>query len=303
MISHPKPLDYLALLALSFMWGSSFLAIEKSLISFGPLAIAAGRITIAALLLNGLVLIRGLKLPTSRAVWGRLLVIAVLSSVLPFILISWGQQSITSSLAAIIVALVPLNTMLMAHLMLHDERLTPRRMAGLVAGFSGILLLFAGGAEPGESSMLGMIAVFVATMGYAFSSIKMRALSGHSPLVLSAAMMLISFAIIVPLALLIDPPNVAAASRESLLGVAYLGIFSTALGLILLVWIIFRAGAVFFSMSNFLMPLFGVTLGIAFLDEALSVEAIGAFILIMAGVALTTPRRMKVAGEGGAAEG
>lgn len=295
MISHPKPLDYLALFGLSFMWGSSFLAIEKSLISFGPLAIAAGRITIAALLLTGLVLIRGLKFPTSREVWGRLALIALLSSVLPFVLVSWGQQSITSSLAAIIVALVPLNTMLMAHLMLHDERLTPRRLAGLAAGFSGILLLFAGGAGPGVSSTLGMLAVFLATVGYAFSSIKMRGLSGHSPLVLSSAMMLISAAIVLPLAFIFDPPRIAAASLESLLGMAYLGVFSTAIGLLLLVWIIFRAGAVFFSMSNFLAPLFGVILGLTILDEALSIGAIGAFILILAGVGLTTPRRRKAA--------
>ena len=295
-IQDPKARDFAGLLTISFVWGSSFTAIATALESFGPFTIAGGRIIVAALFLSLLVVARGHRFPRDAAVWGRLMFIGVAGTALPFTLIAWGQQSIDSSMAAIIMALTPLNTLIVAHLATHDERLSRRKLVGLVIGFLGVGLLFSGGGNGGTAAAFAVGAIYVGTLSYAISGVQMRKLDHLPPVVMAAGMMICSLVISLPLAFIVEDPDLTAASPLSLAAIFYLGLFSSGLAVVLMAWVIFRVGAVFLSLSNYLVPMVGIVLGITLLDETLSLSTLFAFALIMTGVAVTArPRRRRLA--------
>lgn len=295
-IQDPKAWDFAGLLTISFVWGSSFTAIATALESFGPFTIAGGRIIVAALFLSLLVVARGHRFPREAAVWGRLMFIGVAGTALPFTLIAWGQQSIDSSMAAIIMALTPLNTLIVAHLATHDERLSRRKLVGLVIGFLGVGLLFSGGGNGGTAAAFAVGAIYVGTLSYAISGVQMRKLDHLPPVVMAAGMMICSLVVSLPLAFIVEDPDLTAASPLSLAAIFYLGLFSSGLAVVLMAWVIFRVGAVFLSLSNYLVPLVGIALGITLLDETLSLWTLFAFALIMTGVAVTArPRRRRLA--------
>lgn len=295
-IQDPKARDFAGLLAVSFVWGSSFTAIATALESFGPFTIAGGRIIVAALFLSLLVVIRGHRFPRDAAVWGQLMFIGVAGTALPFTLIAWGQQSIDSSLAAIIMALTPLNTLIVAHLATHDERLSRRKLVGLAIGFLGVGFLFSGSGNGGTAAVLAIGAVYVGTLSYAISGVQMRKLDHLPPVVMAAGMMICSLVVSLPLAFIVEDPDLTTASQLSLAAIIYLGLFSSGLAVVMMAWVVFRVGAVFLSLCNYLVPMVGIVLGITFLDESLSVSTLFAFGLIMTGLAVTTrPRRRRPA--------
>jgi drug/metabolite transporter (DMT)-like permease len=291
-IKDPKAGDYAGLLMVSFVWGSSFAAIATALQSFGPFTIAGGRITVAALFISLLALARGHTFPRDAAVWGRLMFIGLTGSALPFTLIAWAQQTVDSSLAAIVMALTPLNTLIVAHLATHDERLSRRKVVGLVIGFLGVALLVAGSGNGSTASALAIGAVYMGTLSYAISAVQMRKLDHLPPVVMAAGLMICSLVVALPLAFMVEDPDLTAASPMSLAAVFYLGLFSSGLAIVLMAWVIIRVGAVFLSLSNYLVPMVGVVLGIFLLDEVLGVSTLLAFALIMTGVTVTTrPKR------------
>ncbi len=295
-IQDPRAGDFAGLLTVSFVWGSSFAAIAAALESFGPFTIAGGRIIIAALFLSLLVVVRGHRFPRDAAVWGRLMFIGVTGTALPFTLVAWGQQSVDSSMAAIIMALTPLNTLIVAHLATHDERLSRRKLVGLVIGFLGVGLLFSGSGNGGTAAALAIAAIYVSTLSYAISGVQMRKLDHLPPVVMAAGMLICSLVVSLPLAFILEDPDLTAVSPLSLAAILYLGLFSSGLAVVLMAWIIFRVGAVFLSLSNYLVPIVGIVLGITLLDEVLSLSTLFAFALIMTGVVVTTrPRRRRPA--------
>jgi len=287
-IQDPKAGDFAGLLTVSFVWGSSFAAIATALESFGPFTIAGGRIIVAALFLSLLVVVRGHRFPREAAVWGRLMFIGVAGTALPFTLIAWGQQSIDSSLAAIIMALTPLNTLIVAHLATHDERLSRRKLVGLAIGFLGVGILVSGSGNGGTAAALAVGAIYVGTLSYAISGVQMRKLDHLPPVVVAAGMMICSLLVSLPLAFIVEDPDLRAASSWSLGAIFYLGLFSSGLAVVMMAWVVFRVGAVFLSLCNYLVPMVGIVLGITFLDESLSLATLFAFALIMTGVAVTT---------------
>ena len=290
-ISEPKARDFAALLTLSFVWGSSFFAIAKALESFGPFTIAGGRITIAAIFITVLAVAGGHRFPRQPRVWANLFFIGVTGTALPFTLIAWGQQSLDSSLAAIMMALTPINTMIVAHIATHDERFSRRKVAGIAVGFLGIALLF-GGGNGSTGSVIALGAVYFGTLFYAISAVRMRKLDELSPVVLAAGLLICSLVVSLPLAFLLEEPDIAAAQPVSMAAVLYLGFFSSGLAVLLMAWLIFRVGVVFISLNNYLSPMVGIVLGISLLDEVLGLTTLLGFVLILTGVAVTSrPKR------------
>ena len=288
-MSQPRLLDFAMLLALSLMWGSAFLFIELSLVSFEPVSLAAIRITIGAIVLWVFARLKGVHLPMSRQSWGQIAAIGFIGLVLPFILIGWAQQGIESSRAAIVMAFTPLTTLMMAHVMTKDEKLTVGKTAGLILGFSGVFLLL-GGSGSGEISAAGprQLAVLLATMGYALSSIMMRNLSHITPISLSAAIMIAASCMTIPLVLVFDDGLAGPITITSGMSALYLGIFSSALGTVVMIHLINRVGVTFMSMNNYLVPAIGVIWGAWLLGEEITTDAGGAFALILGGVALAS---------------
>ncbi|MCG6903945.1 MAG: DMT family transporter [Rhodobacter sp.] len=277
---------------LGLTWGSTFLVIELALQGIGPAWLAASRIAFASVVMLGVQAVRRVPLfqePQSRRPWGLLIVIAMLSSAVPFNLLSWGQQYVTSGFAGVSMAAVALIVLPMAHFMVPGERLTWRRSAGFLIGFIGVCVLIGGQAfdssgaafeVPGRAACLG------AAMSYAVSSVLMRRLPPVDSVNLAGVLLIIGAFAVVPAAWLAEGP-VPAISRETLFWIALLGLLPTAAANVLRVLVIRQAGPVFMSITNYIVPVFSVLMGWIILSEPLPRSLLAALVLILAGVGLS----------------
>ncbi len=277
---------------LGLVWGGVFLFIEMALEGITPFWLAAGRIGFGAALTAAVWQLRGGHLfadGASGADRVTLTVVAVLSSALPFILLSWGQQYVTSGFAGVSMASVALIVLPLAHWLVPGERITLRRAAGFAVGFAGVVILI--GAQAFESSgaaleMPGRIACIGAAACYAVSSVLMRRLPPVDPVGLSAVLLLIGAVLVIPVAWIVEGPPPLPDAR-TLTVLAFLGLVPTAAANLLRVMVVRSAGPVFMSLVNYQVPVWSVLLGAAVLGEPLPVSLILALALILAGVGLS----------------
>ncbi|MDG1462983.1 MAG: DMT family transporter [Gammaproteobacteria bacterium] len=281
---------WLVLLALTVMWGSSYLLIKIALVGFTPEQLAGARIILAALILLFAMIFSGQAFPRDLRSWGFFLAIAVIGNCLPFTLIAWGQQQVESGLAGILAAITPLCVVLIGHFVLPEGRLKLSQMAGFLVGFSGVVVLM--GPESllglgGDSSHLwSQFAVIAGAFCYALATVITAKMPANQPLVASASVMFLAGPIMMPatipaLELMPEIP------LKSILAVVTLGAIGTAITSILYFWLVARAGARFTSLLNYLVPIWAVTLGILVLGEQLRITSIIALMLIIGGVLLT----------------
>ena len=277
---------------LGLTWGGTFLVIELALEGITPFWLAAARITFGAVLTAAVWMMRGARLFEKPPQTGDLVslgIIALLSSALPFMLLSWGQQFVTSGFAGVSMASVALIVLPMAHFMVPGERMTWRRLAGFIIGFVGVLVLI--GAQAFKSSgadleLLGRLACFGAAGCYAVSSVLMRRLPAINPIGLSAILLVIGALFVVPVAWAVEGPPPMPDGR-TLLILAFLGMVPTAAANLLRVTVVRSAGPVFLSLVNYQVPVWSVLLGALILGEALPQSLIFAMMLILVGVALS----------------
>lgn len=286
MQPRPTPLDVLTLIAVSLLWGSSFMCIEIALRSFGPFSLAATRIVLAGTFLYIIARVMGERFPDDKPTLKRLAAMGLCGTA-PFILITWAQQTIDSSTAAIVMAFAPLLTLTLAHFTTHDEKLSAFRAFGLVMGLAGVFVLF-GGISPGDlpTQGFGMGLVFIGTIFYAVASILIRKLTHVSALVSAASFLGMSSLVVFPLAAIFDPPWQREVSVEGAFAVLFLGVFSSGLASLLLITLIKRAGVAFSTGTNYLVPLVAVLLGVGFLGEELATSTWLALLLIFAGLGI-----------------
>lgn len=277
---------------LGLVWGGVFLFIEMALEGITPFWLAAGRIGFGAALTAAVWQLRGGRLFSDGASGAdrvTLTVVAVLSSALPFILLSWGQQYVTSGFAGVSMASVALIVLPLAHWLVPGERITLRRAGGFAVGFAGVVILI--GAQAFESSgaaleMPGRIACIGAAACYAVSSVLMRRLPPVDPVGLSAVLLLIGAVLVIPVAWIVEGPPPLPDAR-TLTVLAFLGLVPTAAANLLRVMVVRSAGPVFMSLVNYQVPVWSVLLGAAVLGEPLPVSLILALALILAGVGLS----------------
>jgi drug/metabolite transporter (DMT)-like permease len=282
----PGRTDYLLLALLGATWGGSFLLIKLAVATVPPLSVAAGRIVIGAAVLAAVAALRGAVFPRSADVWLKLLAMGTLGTAVPFALINWGETHIDSGLAAILMSAVPLSTVVLAHLLQHDEPLTTGKIVGVALGGAGILVLVGPSAWRGaRDHQLAELAVLAATLCDAGNGIIARRLKGLSPDVTSAGMLVTAALVAVPASLAIDQPWRLDPTATSLLAVAGLGLLPTAVGYILAFRIIASAGAGFASFNNYLVPLFGVFWGVLLLGEEPQPQALLGLAIVLAGLA------------------
>jgi drug/metabolite transporter (DMT)-like permease len=270
--------EWLLLITLALLWGGSFFFTEVALAELPPFTIVLGRVGLAAAALLLLVPLCGHRLPRTPGPWKALLLMGALNNLIPFSLIVWGQTALASGLAAILNATTPLFTVLLAHLLTRDERLTPGRLAGVLAGLAGVVLMIGPAALEGlGGGVLAQLACLAAALSYALAGIFGRRLRDHPPLVAAAGQVTMSTLLILPLALLVDRPWTlllpGPATWSALLGLALL---STALAYVIYFRILARAGATNLLLVTFLIPVSALFLGSAVLGERLaSGEALG----------------------------
>lgn len=278
---------------LALIWGSSFLLIELALDGMSPIQIVLGRLSAGALVLAGIVAVRGLSLPRSPAVWGHLAVMGLVANILPFFLFGWGQERITSGLAGVLNGSTPLFTLAFAIAALPEERLRPARAIGLLLGFVGVVLVVGPWDQnPLTSSVPGQLACLGAATCYGAAFVYTRrflARLGHPPVVMAASQLGIA-----ALMLWLAAPFVAAqpiAFEGVVVGaVLTLGAVGTGLAYLLYYRLITEAGATTASMVTYLIPVVAVVLGVVVLGEPVGWNLFAGAAVVILGVAVAEGR-------------
>jgi drug/metabolite transporter (DMT)-like permease len=265
--------DWMLLLALSFLWGGSYLFIGIAVKEFPPFTLVLVRVTLAAAALGLLLAATRAGFPRGRAVWLALVGMSLLNNIIPFSLIVWGQTEIGAGLAAILNATTPLFTVLVAHASTDDEKLTPMKFAGVLAGLAGVATMIGPAALAGfDRSILAQLACLGAALSYGVANIFGRRLKGMdvSPLQTAFGTLAASAGLMIVIAGAVDrpwtmaPPGLAATG--ALLALALL---STALAYVIFYRILSSAGATAISLVTFLIPPSAILLGAIVLNERL----------------------------------
>jgi drug/metabolite transporter (DMT)-like permease len=301
--ARPGPLDYAMLLALAAMWGAAFLFSKIAVQSIEPFTATLLRQIVAAAIFVALVAWTGERQAMTRDEHVNAFLTAALGTGIPFALITWGVVEVDASIAAILMGLMPLTVLVLAHWTTDDERLTGPKIIGVVLGFAGLVLLFwpdITGSNVHAGSPLRFAAILLAAICYAVNALVTKKLRHLKPRPLYRVVMLWTLAILAPPAFLLESPLSAQPTAEGWMAVLILGVFSSALGSILLFAIVARNGATFFGQINFLVPLFGVVWGAVFLGERLTLWSGAALASILAGVAIArlNPNRNRTPVEG-----
>ena len=285
-------LDWVLLLYLSLAWGLAFLLIALALPSFPPLTLVAMRLSLGALTLYIIMRAAGLRLPNNRDWWQRFAALAVLGNVIPFSLISWGELYISSSLAGILMALMPINVMVLAHFFLASEPMSMRKVIGFVMGFIGVLVLV--GAEAlanlGGDAFWAQMAVIAATLFYAVNSIYTKRLPKLPVLVAGTGTLVAGSLMLWPVALLVDHPWTLDINWLPLGAVIILGVFSSGLANWVYFTIVQRQGPSFLSMINYIIPVIAFVAGVSFLGEGATADHYVALVMILLGIAISQRR-------------
>jgi len=285
--------DIVTLIVLSILWGGSFFFIEILVDHLPPLTIVTFRVGLAAFALWGIILALKLPLPKTKQHWTALAVIGLINNALPFCLITWGQTQISSGLASIFNATTPFFTVVVAGIILIDEKITKQKLLGVTIGLLGTIVLIGPEALKGlTGSTLGQLAVIGAAISYAFAAAYSRRFKkwGLSPLMVATGQVTMATLILLPLMLIIDQPWLTLTiSFEVLWAISGLAFFSTVIAYILYFRLIASAGATNAALVTFLIPISAIFLGVTILGEtftglqALGMSLIGLGLLVMDG--------------------
>jgi drug/metabolite transporter (DMT)-like permease len=280
------------LAVLTLTWGSSFLFTKIAVGGLSFELVVTARLGLAAVVLVPVALALRRPWPRGFRLWLFFVLIAVIGNLLPFSLITWGQRSIDSGLAGILMAVMPLATLGLAHLFVPGERLTSARVWGFLLGFAGVLLLIgpeallAIGGDRGP--LLPMLAVLAGALCYGVSAILARLRPSSDALTSAAAVTSLAALFSLPSVLgsLVQGPSASTITLATIASVLFLGLLSTATAMIVYFRLIQSAGPGFTSQLNYLIPLWAVAIGILFLGEAPTLGHLGGLSLILAGIVL-----------------
>jgi drug/metabolite transporter (DMT)-like permease len=263
------PVEWGLLFALAFLWSWVFFLTKVALGDMPPFTVVALRLGIGAIMLYGVVLFSGAHMPTSLRTWVAFAGMGALNNFLPFCLIAWGQTQIASGLAAILNATTPLFTVLLAHVLTPDERMTPNRLGGVLLGVIGVAVMIGSSALHGlTANVFGQAAILGAAVCYACAGIFGRRLRHLPPMVAATGQVTAGALLALPLALFVDRPWLhAMPGVVAWTAVASAALFCTALGYALYFRILATAGATNLLLVTLLMPIGAVWLGMAILGE------------------------------------
>jgi len=281
-------MNLLLLLALGAIWGSSYLFIKVAVAEVPVLTLVGGRLVVSAAILWGLLPILGHSIPRKRSLWGAYAVMGFFSGTLPYALISWGEQTISSGLAALLQATMPIFTVIMAHYLAADERMTRKAVVGVIVGFAGVGILMLPDLRGGvQANVLGQLAVVVSSLSYAGAAVFARGhLRGQPPLVSTMGQLTMGAVFTVPIALVVDRPSGLSPSLPAIECWLALTLLGTVVAYVIYYSLIERTSATFVSTVTYVVPVFGLILGALVLGEALSGLLLGSLVLILLGVLL-----------------
>ena len=295
MPTQPTIGNWLGLIALGLIWGASFLGVAVALEGVSPIWIATARIVIGAVTLSAIAWAMGVRLQFSLPVLAFAAGMALLSNALPFYLLGWSQQHVTSGFAGITMAAIPLFVLGLAHVFVAGEGLTRPKALGFALGLVGVAVLIGPGVLARTGSDFETLARFGclgAALCYALGSIVTRRCPDVHPVAFGMMALWIASSIMLPVALVVDgvPPL---PELRPLMAVLYLGVLPTGYATLLLVGIIRSAGPSFLSQVNYHVPVWSVLLGALVLSEEVPGRFVLALAIILAGLMLARHKGLR----------
>jgi drug/metabolite transporter (DMT)-like permease len=293
MTSPGARLNWLLFIGLGLMWGTSYLFIKIGVETLPTFTLVACRLGIGLAFLATVVAIAREQLPREPKMYGHLLVMSIVNIALPFALITTAEQSVDSALAAILNGAVPLFVIVIAALFLHDEPITVNRLAGLVIGYAGVVLLVARslGASGVESSVGGELALLGSTFSYGVGAVYARRnVRGLRPMIPALFQVGFAFVITSTIALLFEKPFDVQWTGRSLFAIAWLGLLGSGLAYLAFFRLLQAWGATRTSLVAYLLPVVGIVAGALVLNEAVDAGVVAGAGLIIGGVALVNSR-------------
>lgn len=281
--------EWLILVALSVIWGGAFLFNAVAVAEIPVFSVVASRVALAAVILFALLKLTGRSMPTDRSAWAAFFGMGLLNNAIPFSLIVWGQQHIASGVASILNASAPLFTVLLAHWLTADEKMTRGRLAGVVIGFVGVAAMI--GMDTVQSlgtHVAAQLACLAAALSYGFAGIFGRRFHamGIAPLATATGQVTASSLLLLPFVLLLDRPwTLSMPSAAAIGAVLGLAVVSTALAYVFFFRILATVGATNVILVTFLIPVSAILLGILVLDETLQYRHLAGMGLIGLGLA------------------
>ena len=272
------------LIALALVWAGTFFFAAIAVVEIPPLTIAFLRVSGAALVLLLALYLMGILMPREGSVWAAFFGMGLFNNAIPFSLIFWAQTELTSGVASILNATMPVFTVIAAHLLTKDEKMTKMRFLGVVLGFLGIVVLI---GSPISGSIWAHLAILAAGISYALASIfgKRFAQMGVKPIATATGQVICSAIILLPFALILERPwTNASPSFHVIQAMIAMISLSTAFAYFLYFRILSTAGATNVALVTLLIPPFAVLLGILFLNETLTLQQITGMFIITAGL-------------------
>ncbi|MBA3875427.1 MAG: EamA family transporter [Anaerolinea sp.] len=293
MTSRGSRLDWILFLALGLMWGTSYLFIKIGVETLPTFTLVAARLGTGLVLLVAVVAIARERLPREPKMYGHLLVMSVVNIALPFALITSAEQSVDSAVAAILNGGVPLFTIVIAALFLHDEPITVNRLAGLAVGYTGVIILVGRGlgSGGGPGAISGELALLASTASYGFGAVYARRnVRGLRPMIPALFQVGFAFVITGTIALLTERPFDVQWTGRSIFAIAWLGLLGSGLAYLCFFRLLQSWGATRTSMVAYLLPIVGIVAGALVLSEVVDAGVLVGTALVIGGVALVNSR-------------
>lgn len=287
-----NPIDGILWLLLAAMWSSSYAVIKIGVASLDPSALVLGRMLVGSLVIFAALKLRGMRLSKTVRDWFSYTATGLLGSALPFLLITYGEQTVDSALASILMGVAPMATLLLAAVAVPEEALTLRATLGVLGGLCGVVLLVGPTALVGIGSQLtGQLAIVGATFCYAASTVYIRRFVKRPALEMAAGSMIVGTLFMIGVVVLSGAEVDAIEPTFSSLGaIVYLGLFSTACANLIYFYLVPRLGATRMSQVNFAVPVGGALLGVVLLNETMTVQRLIALSVIVASVYVGTTK-------------
>lgn len=289
-----RPRHVLMLLTLATVWGTSFMVIKIGVAHVSALDLTAMRMLVAAVAMLLCAAVLRSSLPSEKLAWAYCFALALFGNSLPFFLIGWGEEKIPSGLAAILMAVMPLTTLVLAHFFSSGDRLSTRKLFGVALGFCGVVVLVGPDALSGlGEQVIRQLATAGGAICYAISVIIAQRMP-KTPMIGRAALVLV-FSVVqtVPLALYLSGGELPEWRMETIWPAVYLGLFPTALTTLVLFKLLSEREASFVAFQNYLVPVFGVLWGALLLGEVISAEALAALGMILLGIFIANTKRKR----------
>lgn len=275
---------------LGLIWGSSFLLIKIGVQELDAFSLVAGRLTLAAVAFGLMLYLTRRAIPRDWRTLGNLTINGIGATALPFVLITWGEQYIDSGLTGILNSTTPLFSLVIAHLALRDDRITLGKLLGLIAGFTGVLLLAARGMDPAHPNPIeGQLAVLGASFCYAASAVHVRRNLRHldPPTVAGFSLMAGALIMLVLTLMLVRPlPVIGALSAGVVLAVISLALFNTFIANLMYYTLIENWGASRATMVTYLVGPASLVIGALLGSEVIDARLVIGAVLIVGGIAL-----------------